>query len=139
MVARGRAEEMDARLTTHGTGPNKRQRLYEEHLGSADIMAGIQAGTYHQGSIRTSRYNPWEAFVSSASVGQDIVIKGRTAMNRAIDGDVVVVALLPVEEWEGEGGMLVKEGEEGGEEEGGAGIAEVCVWGVGEVSVCVTF
>ncbi len=59
-------------------------------------------------------------------------------MNRAIDGDVVVVALLPVEEWEGEGGMLVKEGEEGGEEEGGVGIAEVRVWGVGEVSVCVT-
>lgn len=70
------------------------------------------------------RHSPWEAFVSSASVGADILVKGRTALNRGIDGDVVVVELLPPEQWEGEGALLGGPAEEGEAEEG-AGIAEV--------------
>lgn len=40
--------ETEARVTAAGTGPNKRQRLYEEHLSSAQLQAGIQSGIYHQ-------------------------------------------------------------------------------------------
>ena len=37
--------------------------------------------------------------MGSESVGQDILIAGRVAMNRALDGDIVAVELLPEEQW----------------------------------------
>lgn len=52
-----------------------------------------------QGSLRVNRFNPYEGYVGSESVGQDILIAGRVAMNRALDGDIVAVELLPEEQW----------------------------------------
>ena len=46
-----------------------------------------------------NRFNSGEGYVGSESVGQDILIAGRVAMNRALDGDVVAVELLPEEQW----------------------------------------
>lgn len=42
-----------------------------------------------QGALRVGRYNTFEGWVSSESVGQDILISGRVDMNRALDGDSV--------------------------------------------------
>lgn len=42
-----------------------------------------------------NRFNSAEGYVSSESVGQDILIPNRIAMNRAMDGDIVAVELLP--------------------------------------------
>ncbi len=39
-----------------------------------------------QGTLRVSRFNPFEGWVGSESVGEDILISGRLDMNRAIDG-----------------------------------------------------
>jgi exosome complex exonuclease DIS3/RRP44 len=52
-----------------------------------------------QGALRVNRFNPWEGYVGSESAGQDILLAGRAAMNRAIDGDIVAVELLPEEQW----------------------------------------
>ena len=41
-----------------------------------------------------SRYSAFEAWVSSESVGKDIQVHGREAVNRALDGDIVAVRLL---------------------------------------------
>lgn len=46
-----------------------------------------------------NRYNPFEAYVGSESIGDEIVIRGRTNMNRAFDGDIVAVELLPQDQW----------------------------------------
>jgi len=35
-----------------------------------------------QGALRVSRFNPFEGWVGSESVGQDILISGRIDMNR---------------------------------------------------------
>ena len=35
-----------------------------------------------QGALRVSRFNPFEGWVGSESVGQDILITGRVDMNR---------------------------------------------------------
>ena len=35
-----------------------------------------------QGALRVSRFNPFEGWVGSESVGQDILISGRVDMNR---------------------------------------------------------
>ena len=55
--------------------------------------------TLWQGTLRVNRYNTYEGWVASESVGQDILISGRVDMNRAFDGDAVAVELLPEEQW----------------------------------------
>lgn len=77
----------------------KRRKIYEDHKHMSEINAGLKAGRYHQGTLRVNRFNPFEGWVGSESVGEDILIRGREAMNRAMEGDVVAVELLPEEEW----------------------------------------
>ena len=48
-----------------------------------------------QGALRVNRFNPYEGWVGCESVGADILVSGRAAMNRALDGDIVAVELLP--------------------------------------------
>lgn len=64
---------------------------------------------FHQGPIRMSRYNPFEGFLASESVGRDIIVSGKLELNRAMDGDVAVVELLPQEQWRGEARELPQE------------------------------
>lgn len=67
----------------------------------SEITAGLHNGRFHQGKFRVNRYNPFEAYVGSESVGSEILIHGRQDMNRAFDGDVVAVELLPQSSWLG--------------------------------------
>ena len=55
-----------------------------------------QSGTQclFQGALRVNRFNSGEGWVASESVGQDILIPDRIAINRALDGDIVAVELL---------------------------------------------
>ena len=86
-----------------------------------------------QGTLRVGRYNTFEGWVSSESVGQDILISGRVDMNRALDGDSVVVELLPESQWRAPAkslptGAAAKAGDDGeGEEDDAEGghIAQV--------------
>ena len=81
------------------TNKNKRTKVYDEHKPLSEITAGLKAGRYHQGSLRVNRFNTFEGWIGSESVGEDILIRGRVAMNRAMDGDVVAVEVLPEDEW----------------------------------------
>lgn len=60
-----------------------------------------------QGTLRVNRYNTYEGWVASESVGQDILISGRVDMNRAFDGDAVAVELLPEEQWTSPAGAVL--------------------------------
>ncbi|GAX77417.1 hypothetical protein CEUSTIGMA_g4862.t1 [Chlamydomonas eustigma] len=98
------------RATSSGSGANnraaKRKKIYAEHVSYSAIAAGIKDGRFHQGSLRVSRFNPFEGFVGSESVGQDILISGRVDMNRALDGDIVAVELLPEDQWRSDSAQL---------------------------------
>ncbi|KAF9618769.1 hypothetical protein IFM89_002464 [Coptis chinensis] len=96
--------------------PSKRKVIYSEHKPLSEITFGLQRGIYHQGKLRVNRYNPFEAYVGSESIGDEIIIHGRSNMNRAFDGDVVVVELLPKEQWN-EGNSLSIADDEDEEEE----------------------
>ncbi|KAL4428262.1 hypothetical protein ABPG75_002351 [Micractinium tetrahymenae] len=97
----------------------KRQRVYEEHRPMSEVTAGIKAGRYHQGTLRVNRFNSFEGWVGSESVGQDILISGRIDMNRAMEGDVVAVELLPEEQWRGPSNKLPTAKAEGAGATGG--------------------
>ena len=73
--------------------------FYPAHITSAEISAGIASGALHQGYFNASTYNYLEASVKVHSFDQPILLIGREAMNRAVDGDVVAVEILPESEW----------------------------------------
>ncbi|XP_039134558.1 exosome complex exonuclease RRP44 homolog A [Dioscorea cayenensis subsp. rotundata] len=97
--------------------PSKRKLIYSEHKPMSEITAGLLRGIFHQGKLRVNRYNPLEAYVGSESIGDEIVIYGRTHMNRAFDGDIVAVELLPQEQWREAKSLIVVDGDDDDEEE----------------------
>lgn len=97
LVALGEAAE--AELDAAGEKNGKRKRVFEEHRPLSEITAGVKSGRLHQGALRTSRFNPYEGRIACEAVGQDILISGRMDMNRAMEGDIVAVELLPEAQW----------------------------------------
>ncbi|KAL6523031.1 Exosome complex exonuclease RRP44 A [Orobanche minor] len=97
--------------------PSKRKTIYPEHKPMSEITSGLHRGIYHQGKLRVNRYNPFEAYVGSESIGDEIIIYGRVGMNRAFDGDIVVVELLPQDQWQEEKSMAISYDVEEDEEE----------------------
>ncbi|CDP01774.1 unnamed protein product [Coffea canephora] len=87
--------------------PSKRKVIYTEHKPMSEITSGLLRGIYHQGKLRVNRYNPFEAYVGSESIGDEIIIYGRANMNRAFDGDVVTVELLPQDQWQEEASIAI--------------------------------
>lgn len=82
-----------------------------QHKPMSEITSGLSHGIYHQGKLRVNRYNTFEAYVGSESIGDEIVIHGRTNMNRAFDGDIVAVELLPQDQWHvGESSTIADDG-----------------------------
>ena len=78
-------------------------RYYYSYISSSDAVRGGRGAALPptQGTIYTNRYNPTRATVKSESVGSAILIQDHLDMNRAVDGDRVVVELLPREQWSG--------------------------------------
>lgn len=73
----------------------------------SEITSGLHRGIYHQGKLRVNRYNPFEAYVVSESIGDEITVYGRTNMNRAFDGDIVAIELLPQDQWQEEKSLVL--------------------------------
>ena len=113
---RGGGASASASTSAATSSPKKRARIYSEHRPLSEVAAGLKNGTLWQGCLRVSRFNKKEAWVtlpgsggsgsgkgqdSSSSTFSEILIKGELAMNRAFDGDIVAVRLLPREQWQG--------------------------------------
>ncbi|KAK7856151.1 exosome complex exonuclease rrp44 like protein a [Quercus suber] len=93
--------------------PSKRKVIFTEHKPMSEITSGLHRGIYHQGKLRVNRYNPFEAYVGSESIGDEIIIYGRTNMNRAFDGDIVAVELLPQDQWHEEKSLSIADAVQG--------------------------
>lgn len=140
LVVASSVGESNMKVDADGGRNSKRQRIYEEHKPMSEITVGLKQGRLHQGTLRVNMYNPFEGYVSSESMEEEILIGGRANMNRAFDGDVVAVELLPEQEWRvpsrnlpsslavnGEDRSVAEEEhDEGGVvEELGAGVAQI--------------
>eukprot|EP00242_Pyramimonas_sp_CCMP2087_P000596 CAMPEP_0198233138 /NCGR_PEP_ID=MMETSP1445-20131203/116087_1 /TAXON_ID=36898 /ORGANISM="Pyramimonas sp., Strain CCMP2087" /LENGTH=328 /DNA_ID=CAMNT_0043913827 /DNA_START=141 /DNA_END=1123 /DNA_ORIENTATION=- len=124
LVARPQNEEDSDEEDQLDSRPQKRQAIYREHLPLSELERGIREGRFHQGTLRTNRHDPSKASVASESVGQAIQIKDHIDMNRTVDGDRVVLELLPEDQWGAEAATLREgDGDEGEEEEPEAGLA----------------
>ena len=72
---------------------------YQPWLGTAEVQAGLLSGRLFKGTFKVNRDWHSEASVRVRGINQSLLIDGARAMNRAIDGDVVVVEVLPESEW----------------------------------------
>ncbi|KAL7056994.1 hypothetical protein AAHC03_019040 [Spirometra sp. Aus1] len=90
--------------------------VFPAHLPDAALLAGIRSGQFLRGIIRVSRFrSATEAVVALTDASalkhqaevkdtefatrSEIAINGMQYRNRAVDGDVVVVRLLPRQQW----------------------------------------
>ncbi|KXS21332.1 Dis3 protein [Gonapodya prolifera JEL478] len=75
--------------------------VFDEHLSALQISAGLKDGSLIQGVLRSSPHNNVEATIFAVVDGKEtsVVLSGRKMLNRAFDGDVVAVGLLPRTKW----------------------------------------
>ncbi|XP_037296481.1 exosome complex exonuclease RRP44 [Manduca sexta] len=73
--------------------------LYPAHLTPTQVHEGIRNGKLYQGTFHASRDNFLEGTANINGFDKPILLQGHIGINRAVDGDVVAIELLPEEEW----------------------------------------
>ena len=91
-----------SQLTTPGGpgGANQQQRksLFAPYLPAASIPPLLQTGKLVIGTLRVNKRNRSDAYVATDVLDADVFICGSKDRNRALEGDVVAVELLDVDE-----------------------------------------
>uniref|UniRef100_A0A8C8VJQ0 DIS3-like exonuclease 2 n=1 Tax=Pelusios castaneus TaxID=367368 RepID=A0A8C8VJQ0_9SAUR len=77
----------------------RKKNVFEAYMPKEDVAAGLKRGEFIQGTLRINPKKYHEAFIPSPDGIRDIFIDGVVARNRALNGDIVVVKLLPKEQW----------------------------------------
>ncbi|XP_036410600.1 DIS3-like exonuclease 2 [Megalops cyprinoides] len=99
-------ETFGACVTPNDTSKNrnkarggKRKPVFEAYMTAQDVSAGLKRGELIQGPLRINPKKYQEAFIPAPDGSRDIFLDGVVARNRALNGDVVVVKVLPREQW----------------------------------------
>ncbi|CCH61001.1 hypothetical protein TBLA_0D05070 [Henningerozyma blattae CBS 6284] len=77
----------------------KSEFTFPEYYSTSRIMGGIKNGVLYQGNIQISEYNFLEGSVNLSTFSKPVLVVGQKNLNRAFNGDQVVVELLPQSEW----------------------------------------
>jgi len=80
------------------TPQQQRKSLFAPYLPAASIPPLVAAGKLVVGALRVNKRNRSDAYVASDMLDADIYICGSKDRNRALEGDVVAVELLEVDE-----------------------------------------
>ncbi|KAK8192901.1 ribonuclease R [Phyllosticta capitalensis] len=83
--------------------------LYPEYYSISKMMTGVKAGTLHQGIFNVSPYNYLEGSIHVPAFDKALLVLGRENSNRAVSGDVVVVEVLPKEQWKAPSSKIIEE------------------------------
>ncbi|PHH74931.1 hypothetical protein CDD80_2742 [Ophiocordyceps camponoti-rufipedis] len=102
--------DMIAESQVRGGGFSKlSQMLYPEYYTLSKMMTGVKAGLMHQGIFNVSPYNYLEGSIKVSAFAKPLLVLGRESINRAVDGDVVVVELLPQDKWKEPSTKIIEE------------------------------
>lgn len=99
-VAKEGRELRDAKTT---------ENLYQEYYSVSKMMTGVRNGTLHQGSFSVSPYNYLEGSVNVPAFDKSLLVLGRENINRSVQGDVVVVEVLPKDQWKEPSTKIIEE------------------------------
>ncbi|KAI1859553.1 uncharacterized protein JN550_011961 [Neoarthrinium moseri] len=83
--------------------------LYPEYFTMSKMMTGVKGGMLHQGIFNVSPYNYLEGSIKVPAFPKALLILGRDNINRAVDGDVVVVEVLPKDQWKEPSTKIIEE------------------------------
>ncbi|AEY96959.1 FAEL031Cp [Eremothecium gossypii FDAG1] len=72
---------------------------YPEYYATGRLMGGLKNGSLYQGVVQISEYNFLEGTVSIPNFSKPVLVRGLKNLNRAFNGDQVVLELLPQSEW----------------------------------------
>lgn len=81
-----------------GSRGSKKQ-VFESYMTMEEVSHGLKRGELIQGQLRINPKKYHEAFIPSPDDTRDIFLDGIVNRNRALNGDVVVVQILPREQW----------------------------------------
>jgi exosome complex exonuclease DIS3/RRP44 len=85
------------------------ENLYQEYYTFSKMMTGVKNGTLHQGIFNVSPYNYLEGSIHVPAFEKSLLVLGRENMNRAVQGDVVVIEILPEEQWKAPSSKIIEE------------------------------
>uniref|UniRef100_A0A8C4DUZ8 DIS3-like exonuclease 2 n=1 Tax=Dicentrarchus labrax TaxID=13489 RepID=A0A8C4DUZ8_DICLA len=80
-------------------GRGSKKQVFESYMTSEEVSHGLKRGELIQGQLRINPKKYHEAFIPSPDDTRDIFLDGIVARNRALNGDIVVVQVLPREQW----------------------------------------
>jgi len=83
--------------------------IYPEYYSMSKMNTGVKAGTLHQGIFNVSTYNFLEGSIHVPLFDRPLIILGRENINRAMSGDLVVVELLPQDQWKQPSSKILEE------------------------------
>ncbi|XP_034558408.1 DIS3-like exonuclease 2 isoform X2 [Notolabrus celidotus] len=87
----------DKRKNRGGRGSKK--QVFEPYMALEDVSHGLKRGELIQGQLRINPKKYHEAFIPSPDDARDIFLDGIVVRNRALNGDIVVVQILPQDQW----------------------------------------
>ena len=73
--------------------------MVQKYLPTATLLAGVKAEELHQGHFNANQYNYLEGSVQVPAFTKPVLLIGRENMNRAVNGDVVVIEVFDKKEW----------------------------------------
>lgn len=85
------------------------EMLYPEYMSMSAMLTGIKAGTLHQGNFSVSPYNYLEGTAHVPAFDRPLIIQGRENSNRAVSGDIVVLEVLPKDQWKAPSNKVIEE------------------------------
>ena len=105
------------------------ENLYAEYFSMSKALTGLKNGTLHQGIFNVSPYNYLEGSVHVPAFDKSLLVLGRENINRSVQGDVVVVEVLPKSQWKEPSSKIIEDetmnkNENADEEEGEAVVTE---------------
>ncbi|RYO77546.1 hypothetical protein DL762_009189 [Monosporascus cannonballus] len=103
--------DMIAETQERGVSRDKKTAdfLYAEYYSMSKMMTGVKNGMLHQGIFNVSPYNYLEGSIKVPAFPKALLIIGRDNINRAVDGDVVVVEVLPQDQWKAPSSKIIEE------------------------------
>lgn len=85
------------------------ENIYQEYFSVSKMMTGVKNGTLHQGIFNVSPYNYLEGSVHVPAFDKSLLVLGRENINRSVQGDVVVVEVLPKDQWKEPSTKIIEE------------------------------
>ncbi|KAI4809719.1 hypothetical protein KUCAC02_018585 [Chaenocephalus aceratus] len=98
-VQQGTGANSPADRSKNRGGRGSRKQVFESYMTFEEVSHGLKREELLQGPIRINPKKFHEAFIPSPDEKRDIFLDGIVSRNRALNGDVVVVQLLPREQW----------------------------------------